>query len=66
MCLSKLFPSYNDRELKKINKIVDKIEALEEEFKQKTDEELRACTQKYIERVAEGESLDSLSNLDNS
>lgn len=60
MCLSKLFPSYNDRELKKINKIVDKIEALEEEFKQKTDEELRACTQKYIERVAEGESLDSL------
>ena len=56
----KIFPSRNDRRLKKINKIVDKIEALADTFKAMTDEELQGCTQKYIDRYNEGESLDSL------
>ena len=56
----KIFPSRNDRRLKKINKIVDKIEALSDTFKAMTDEELQGCTQKYIDRYNEGESLDSL------
>lgn len=58
--LGKIFPSHNDRELKRINKIVDKVEALEEKFKAMSDEELKACTQNYVERCAGGESLDSL------
>lgn len=58
--LRKIFPSRNDRRLKKINKIVDKIEALADTFKAMTDEELQGCTQKYIDRYNEGESLDSL------
>lgn len=57
--LSKLF-SHNERELKKINKLVDKIDALEDKFKAMSDEELKACTQNYVERRASGESLDSL------
>lgn len=56
----KIFPSHNDRELKKINKIVDKIEALEDKFKAMSDIELKACTQSYVERRQGGESLDSL------
>ncbi len=56
----KIFPSRNDRRLKKINKIVDKIEALADTFKAMTDEEIQGCTQKYIDRYNEGESLDSL------
>ncbi len=56
----KIFLSRNDRRLKKINKIVDKIEALADTFKAMTDEELQGCTQKYIDRYNEGESLDSL------
>ena len=58
--LNKIFPSHNDRELKKINKIVDKIEALEDKFKAMSDDELKACTQSYVERRQQGESLDSL------
>lgn len=57
---SKIFPSYNDKELKKITKIVDKIEALSDKFKSMSDKELTECTQLYKERVASGESLDSL------
>ena len=59
----KIFPSRNDRRLKKINKIVDKIEALADTFKAMTDEELQGCTQKYIDRYNEGESLDMLGFL---
>lgn len=56
----KIFPSHNDRELKKIYKTVDRVVALEEQFKAMSDEDLRACTQNYIERFNGGESLDSL------
>lgn len=57
---SKLFPSYNDRELKKISKIVDRIEALEEDYKAMSNEQLRACTDDFKQRVANGEELDAL------
>lgn len=56
----KIFPSHNDRELKKIYKTVDKIVALEEKFKAMSDDELKACTVQYMQRYQEGESLDSL------
>ncbi len=55
-----LFPSYNERELKKVNKIVDKIEALEPQFEAMSDSQLKDCTTAYKDRVAQGETLDSM------
>ena len=58
--LDKIFGSYNDRELKKLKPIVDSIEALEAEYAAKTDEELRAKTDEFKQRLAEGETLDDI------
>jgi len=55
-----LFSSDNSRHLKKLRKIADKVIALEDTFKQKSDDELRACTIAFRARVNGGESLDSL------
>ncbi len=57
---SKLFPSHNDRELKKISKIVDRIEALEDTYKAMTNDQLKACTEDFKQRVADGEELDNI------
>ena len=57
---SNLFKSANDRELAKIEKTVDKIEALEPQFEAMSDEELRACTDKYKERIQNGEKLEDV------
>lgn len=58
---SKIFGSDNSRSLKKIRKIADKVIALEEEFKQKTNEELKAKTEELKHRVqVNGESLNSV------
>ena len=58
--LSKIFPDRNERELRKVRKLADKVVALEDKFKAMTDEELAACTEKYKKRYAEGETLDQL------
>ncbi len=60
MFLDKLFGSRSDRELKKIYPIVDKIEALEEEYRALTDEELKAKTPAFQARLAAGETLDDI------
>ena len=52
--------TYSDRELKAIYPIVDKVEALEEEYRALTDAQLRAKTEEFKERYAQGESLDDL------
>lgn len=58
---SKIFGSDNSRSLKKIRKIADKVIALEVEFKQKTNEELKAKTEELKHRVqVNGESLNSV------
>ncbi|MEG1608784.1 MAG: preprotein translocase subunit SecA, partial [Clostridia bacterium] len=57
---SKIFGTYNDRELKAIDKIVDTIESLEPKFEVMTDSELKACTGQYKERYVGGETLDAL------
>ena len=57
---TKLFGSYSDRELKKIYPIADKIEALEGEYSALSDDELRAKTGSFKERLAAGESLDDI------
>lgn len=58
--MEKLFGTYSDRELKRIYPIVDKIEALEEDMKKLTDEQLRGKTAEFKERLANGETLDDL------
>ena len=58
--LSTLFPSRDERELKKLKKTADKVIALAPKFEAMTDEELTGCTALYKERYAAGETLDSL------
>lgn len=58
--LSKLFGSKNERELKRMSKIVDQINSLEESVKQLTDEEIRQQKDIFKQRLLEGETLDQL------
>ena len=57
---SKLFGTYSSRQIKKIEPIVDKIEALADKYKEMDDRELRAQTAIFKERLANGESLDDI------
>ena len=57
---SKIFGTYSQRQIKKIVPIVDQIEALSEEYSQKTDAELRAKTDEFKNRLANGETLDDI------
>ena len=50
----------NRRHIKKLRKIVDKINALEPTYKAMSDDELKGMTQKFRERIAAGATLDSL------
>ncbi|EPD43664.1 protein translocase subunit secA [Delftia acidovorans CCUG 274B] len=58
--LTKLFGSRNDRLLKQYRKTVVRINAMEPDYEKLSDEDLRAKTQEFKERVAKGESLDDL------
>ena len=55
-----LFSSDNSRHLKKLRKIADRVEGLEAVYKPKTDEQLRACTAEFKERLSSGETLDQI------
>ena len=57
---TKVFGTYSQRELKSIYPIVDKIIALEDEYRQLTDAELQAKTPEFKERLANGETLDDI------
>ena len=57
---TKVFGTYSQRELKSIYPIVDKITALEDEYKQLTDAELQAKPPEFKERLANGEPLDDI------
>ena len=57
---SKLFGSRSDRELKKINPIADKVDALEDEYRRLSDDELKAKTNEFKERLSKGETLDDI------
>ena len=56
----KLFGTRSQRELKKIQPTVDKIIALEDEYKNLSEEALRGKTQEFKNRLAAGETLDDL------
>ena len=57
---TKVFGTYSQRELKSIYPIVDKITALEEDYKKLTDAQLQAKTPEFKERLANGETLDDI------
>ena len=57
---TKIFGTRSQRELKHIQPIVDKILALEAEYKALSEEELKAKTPEFKERLAKGETLDDI------
>ena len=57
---NKIFGSYSDREIKKINPIVDKVLSYEKEMEGLTDAELKNKTLEFKQRYKDGEDLDSL------
>ncbi len=57
---SKIFGSKNDRELKRMRKVVVKINALEDAIASLTDSELQAKTPELQQRISAGESLDAI------
>ena len=56
----KLFGSFSDKELKRINPLKDKVLALEPEMQKLTDEQLQAKTAEFKARLEKGETLDDL------
>ena len=58
--LEAIFGTKNDREIKRMRKIVDKINALEPEYEKFSDEELRGKTEEFKKRLAEGQTLDDI------
>ena len=57
--LGRLFDS-NEGELRRLKKVVQKINALEDETKALSDDALRARTAEFRERLAKGETLDDI------
>ena len=55
-----IFGDLNVKEVKKIEKIVDKVESYDEQMQQLSDDELRAKTQEFKDRYKQGETLDDL------
>ena len=56
----RLFGTHSERELKRINPIVDKIESLRPEMQALSDEALQGKTKEFKERLAKGETLDDI------
>ena len=56
----KIFGTHSQREIKRINDKVDAIEALAPQMKELSDEQLRAKTDEFKKRLADGETLDDL------
>ena len=57
---TKIFGTRSQREIKQIQPLVNKVLALEEEYKALSEEELRGKTAWFKERLAEGETLDDI------
>ena len=56
----KLFKSYSDKEVKRLQPIVKKINSYEDEYKELSDDELKAKTQEFKDRLNDGETLDDI------
>ncbi len=57
---SKIFGTYSERQLKKIDKVVDYIESLAPKYKEMSNEELAATTEVLKGRLANGETLEDI------
>ncbi|MBQ2061766.1 MAG: preprotein translocase subunit SecA, partial [Oscillospiraceae bacterium] len=57
---TRIFGTYSERELKHIYPIVDKIEALEDDYRKLSNAELQAKTEQFKARLAAGETLDDI------
>lgn len=58
--LEKVFGTHSERELKRIDPIIKKILSYDEQMTAMSDEELKAQTPKFKERLANGETLDDI------
>ena len=58
--LEKIFGSYSEREVKKLQKLADKIEALDQTMQSLSDYELKAKTDEFKKRLKNGETLDDI------
>ena len=58
--LRKMFGDYSQREIKRVNPLLQKTLDLEEEYKKLTDSELKAKTAEFKERLAAGQTLDDI------
>ncbi len=58
--LKKIIGSKNERDLKKMRPLIDKINALDEEYKALTDEQLQAKTSEFQTRLQNGETLEDI------
>jgi len=56
----KIFGTYSSREIKRIKPILDKIEALEDDMKKLSDNELQNKTDEFKQRIEKGETLDDI------
>ena len=58
--LEKIFGDLNEKEVKKISKIADKVVSYDEQMQALTDEQLREKTQEFKNRLSAGETLDDI------
>ncbi len=58
--MTKVFGTYSDHQVKKLEKIAAKIEALADQYKKMSDDELRGMTAKFKARLSAGETLDDI------
>ena len=58
--ISKLFGTRSEREIKKFSAQVEQVMALEDSYRQLSDEDLKAKTQVFKDRLAQGETLDDI------
>ncbi len=58
--IDKIIGTYSQRQIRKLKSTVDKIEAMADEYRNKSDEELKAMTASLRERYQNGETLDQL------
>ena len=58
--MEKIFGDFNTKEVKKLEKTADKVEALDGEMQSLSDDELKAKTSEFKQRLADGETLDDL------
>lgn len=58
--LGKIFIDFNEREVKKLEKVADKVMALDDEMQALSDDELKGKTQEFKDRLNNGETLDDI------